>query len=94
MSSKTPFDIIIITSPDYPSSLAVRELIISSCGQFPSHYLASQDAETTVLYSDCGTVFVSTCDPFGARMGRCVCLFVHAVVALCNFLIDNVANTQ
>jgi hypothetical protein len=71
MPSKTPFDIIIITSPDRPSSLAVRELIISSCGQFPSNYLSSIDNDdTTVLYSDCGTVFVSTCDPFGARMGR------------------------
>ena len=67
--SPSPFDIIVITSPDEESALAVRELIVSSCGSFPSNYLVDND-NGCVMHSNCGTVFISTCDPFGVRMGR------------------------
>ena len=69
MINKGPFDIIVITSPDHESSLAVRELIISSCGaNFVKH--KDDEEECCTLQSDCGVIYVSTCDPYGVRMGR------------------------
>eukprot|EP00804_Cyclotella_cryptica_P003724 CCRYP_008896-RB/>CCRYP_008896-RB protein AED:0.00 eAED:0.00 QI:323/1/1/1/1/1/2/1766/1214 len=67
-SKQCPFDVIVITSPDEKSALAVRELIISSCGQFPSNYL-EENASTSVLESKDGTLYISTSDPYGVRMG-------------------------
>jgi hypothetical protein len=68
-AKQCPFDVIVITSPDEKSALAVRELIVSSCGQFPSNYL-EENATTSVLESKDGTLFISTSDPYGVRMGR------------------------
>ena len=70
VKSASSFDIIVITSPDEESALAVREFIVSSCGSFPSDYLNNNDDNVCVMHSNCGTVFISTCDPLGVRMGR------------------------
>ncbi|KAL9186619.1 hypothetical protein ACHAXT_005857 [Thalassiosira profunda] len=66
----SPFDVVVITSPDAPSARAARELIRSSCGAFPSADPSEEDvSDGSVLQSADGTLFVSSCDPYGARMG-------------------------
>ena len=62
-----PFDVIVITSPDAEAAHAVRGLIKSSCGDFPS--CQQPQTEDSVLQSSDGTLFISSCDPYGARMG-------------------------
>jgi galactokinase/mevalonate kinase-like predicted kinase len=76
-SSSSPFDIIVITSPDEKASVAVRELIISSCGVFSSPppddsaaaSPSSSSSQTQPLHSADGTIFISSCDPCGTRLG-------------------------
>ncbi len=70
MSLFSPFDVIVITSPDEKAAIAVRELILSSCGDFSS---SSRDdnpsSSSQPLHSSDGTIFLSSCDPYGARLG-------------------------
>ena len=75
-TTKCPFNVIVITSPDTQSATAAQELIISSCGDFSStttKTLADQtqndDDAPVVLQSNNGTIYISSCDPYGARMG-------------------------
>ena len=78
-TTKCPFDVIVITSPDTQAATAAQELIISSCGDFSSSSkttLADQsqnndnnDSAPVVLQSNNGTIYISSCDPYGARMG-------------------------
>eukprot|EP00986_Skeletonema_menzelii_P014576 scaffold9781_cov80-Skeletonema_menzelii.AAC.3 len=68
----SPFDAIVITSPDQKAAIAVRELIISSCGNFCSSSSSTRDEESTsqtLHSSEDGTIFLSSCDPYGARLG-------------------------
>jgi len=65
LPSSSPFDIIVITSPDEKAAIAVRELIISSCGDFD----LSSATPTLLRHSANGTIFISSCDPYGTRLG-------------------------
>eukprot|EP00984_Skeletonema_dohrnii_P037983 scaffold40707_cov228-Skeletonema_dohrnii-CCMP3373.AAC.2 len=67
LSPSSPFDVIVITSPDQKAAIAVRELIISSCGDFSSSH--TDDLSSPTLRSTDGTIFISSCDPYGARLG-------------------------
>jgi len=74
--TKCPFDVIVITSPDTQAATAAQELIISSCGDFSSistKTLADQTQNDNdapvVLQSNNGVIYISSCDPYGARMG-------------------------
>ncbi len=74
MSPSSPFDVIVITSPDQKASIAVRELILSSCGDFFSsprdaNNSFSSSSSSQSLHSTDGTIFLSSCDPYGARLG-------------------------
>ncbi|EED86683.1 predicted protein [Thalassiosira pseudonana CCMP1335] len=73
VTTRCPFDIIVITSPDAAAARAVRNLILSSCGQFPSNYLGhhndDNNDDSNILQSSDGTIFISSCDSFGARLG-------------------------
>jgi len=76
-TTKRPFDVIVITSPDTQAATAAQELIISSCGNFSStstKTLADQNQNydnyaPVVLQSNNGIIYISSCDPYGARMG-------------------------
>ena len=72
-SGMAPFDIVVITSPDAQAARSVLGLIKSSCGV--------ELGENSIGLGDCceagdlafqtpdGTVFVSSFDPYGARLG-------------------------
>lgn len=64
-----PFDVIVITSPDLESSHAVRDLIKSSCGDFSSRIQDVTLRNENAMRASDGTIFVSSYDPYGARMG-------------------------
>ena len=70
--SSCPFDVIVITSPDHKAAVAARQLIISSCGDFFSSSLESPSSLSScggTLISTDGTIFISSCDPYGTRLG-------------------------
>jgi galactokinase/mevalonate kinase-like predicted kinase/tetratricopeptide (TPR) repeat protein len=74
-SSSCPFDVIVITSPDQKAAVAARQLIISSCADFSSSLDSSQSSSSSslssggTLISTDGTIFISSCDPYGTRLG-------------------------
>ncbi|KAL7458250.1 hypothetical protein ACHAWC_009791, partial [Mediolabrus comicus] len=59
-----------ITSPDQKAAVAARQLIISSCADFSSSSLESSPSSSggTLISTD-GTIFISSCDPYGTRLG-------------------------
>ena len=83
--SSCPFDVIVVTSPDALAARAARELISSSFGAFvvnlppPSDDLDDDGAghddgddcglRTTTTNAMTTPLFLSTCDPHGARLG-------------------------
>ncbi len=70
MSPSSPFDVIVITSPDQKAAIAVRELILSSCGNFSSSSRSRDDTfSSQPLHLTDGTIFLSSCDPYGSRLG-------------------------
>lgn len=72
--ARRPFDIVVITSPDAQSARSVLGLIKSSCGGDlelgeDSGKGGCFDADDLAFQTPDGTIFVSSCDPFGARLG-------------------------
>ena len=65
MPSSSAFDVIVITSPDQTAATAVQQLILSSCGDFSNNDLST----SPTLHATDGTIFLSSCDPYGARLG-------------------------
>jgi fucokinase len=70
-SPSCPFDVIVITSPDHKAAIAARQLIISSCADFSSssESPSSSSSDGGTLISTNGTIFISSCDPYGTRLG-------------------------
>ncbi|EJK67806.1 hypothetical protein THAOC_11109 [Thalassiosira oceanica] len=72
--ARRPFDIVVITSPDAQSARSVLGLIKSSCGGDmelgeDSGKGGCFDADDLTFQTPDGTIYVSSCDPFGARLG-------------------------
>ena len=74
----SPFDVIVVTSPDDLSALAATELISSSFGQSPLTSPSDDSCDEYYQYNDhknneegkqTSPLFLSSCDPYGTKLG-------------------------
>ena len=71
---RRPFDIVVITSPDAQSARSVLGLIKSSCGGEALNEDSDlggcfDDEDDLAFQAPDGTTYVSSYDPYGARLG-------------------------
>ena len=77
-----PFDVIVVTSPDRLAAVAARELIQSSCCADEAFCTVISDTDATendalnsigarknTIDDNGGPMFISSCDPYGSRLG-------------------------